>query len=433
MSRTRSRPARLFLGLLAVGLVAVACETPDDSFVTTATTTTPTTDPPLTTQPSASTTAPTTTVAPVGEDGVLRIGSLLPETGSLAAFGPPLIGAVELAVIDVNAAGGVLGQPVELLAADSGSDADLATAALAPVLDGGADLVVGPAVSGVARRVFDSILTRPAMSCLPSITAADIGVGDSPLALRTAPSDDLQVVALAELAAGDEPASVALLVAEDERGLRFASGLVAELTDREIPLAAEQVYDAEADDLSGPVEAVADAAADVVIVVGALDSAPLLAQLVDAGVDAGSIIVSDGLATPQLGERAAEDDPTVVAGVRGTVPTDIAPLAAEFFLPAFVEFAGNVDTFFAAQAYDCVAVVALAAVSVSSTDPVTLADAVVDVTVGGTPCDAIADCVALLGDGADIDYVGASGIDLDQGGEATSAVYDVFVYGADGT
>lgn len=182
MRRTPPRPRRrrlVVVGFLAVGLLAAACESVDDSLVTPATTTTETTDPPLTTQPSASTTAPPTTAAPAGEDGVLRIGSLLPDTGSLAAFGPPLIKAVELAVIDANAAGGVLGQPVELIAADSASDADLAAAALTPVLDGGADVVVGPVVGGVTRRVFDTVLSHPALSCLPSTTAADIGTRDA--------------------------------------------------------------------------------------------------------------------------------------------------------------------------------------------------------------------------------------------------------------
>ncbi|MEO1061007.1 MAG: ABC transporter substrate-binding protein [Actinomycetota bacterium] len=436
MRRNPSRPRRrpLLVGLVALGLLAAACEDVDDSLVTPATTTIPTTDPPLTTQPSASTTAPPTTAAAAGgEDGVLRIASLLPATGSLAAFGPPLIEAVELAVIDINAAGGVLGQPVELLAADSGSDADVAATEVGALLDGGADVVIGPVVGGVTRRVFDTVISRPALSCLPSTTAADIGVRDSPFAIRTAPSDDLQALALAELAAGDEPASVTLLAPEDERGLRFASGIAAELTTLEIELAGEVVYDPESEDLSDTVQAVVDAGGDVVAVLGAIDEAPLVADLVAAGIDGGSILVTDALAGPQLGERASEEDPGVVEGVRGTVPTDLAPQGAEFFLPAFVDFAGNIDTFFAAQAYDCVAVVALAAVSVSSTDPATLTGALVDVTVGGTPCDTIAECVTLLGAGEDIDYVGASGVDLDDAGEATSAVYDVFTFDADGT
>ena len=44
-------------------------------------------------------------------DGVLKIGTLLPETGSLAFLGPPEIAGVKVAIEEINAAGGVLGKP----------------------------------------------------------------------------------------------------------------------------------------------------------------------------------------------------------------------------------------------------------------------------------------------------------------------------------
>ena len=50
----------------------------------------------------------------------LIVGTLLPQTGSLAQLGPPEIAGVDLAVQDINAAGGVLGQPVQLVEGDSG-------------------------------------------------------------------------------------------------------------------------------------------------------------------------------------------------------------------------------------------------------------------------------------------------------------------------
>ncbi len=53
-------------------------------------------------------------------DGVLKIGSLLPETGSLAFLGPPEFAGVEYAIDEINAAGGVLGAPVEYSQGDSG-------------------------------------------------------------------------------------------------------------------------------------------------------------------------------------------------------------------------------------------------------------------------------------------------------------------------
>ncbi|MDX2025720.1 ABC transporter substrate-binding protein, partial [Microcella sp.] len=53
------------------------------------------------------------TAGPTG-DGVLRIGTLFPMSGDVASIGAGMVAAVEVAVRDVNAAGGVLGQPVEV-------------------------------------------------------------------------------------------------------------------------------------------------------------------------------------------------------------------------------------------------------------------------------------------------------------------------------
>ncbi len=45
-------------------------------------------------------------------EGVFVVGGLLPETGSLAFLGPPEIAGVNLAVQDINAAGGVVGSDI---------------------------------------------------------------------------------------------------------------------------------------------------------------------------------------------------------------------------------------------------------------------------------------------------------------------------------
>jgi ABC-type branched-subunit amino acid transport system substrate-binding protein len=50
----------------------------------------------------------------------LRIGALLPKTGNLAILGPPAIDGTNLEVANINAAGGVFGQLVQLEVADSG-------------------------------------------------------------------------------------------------------------------------------------------------------------------------------------------------------------------------------------------------------------------------------------------------------------------------
>ena len=81
---------------------------------------------------------------------------------------------------------------------------------------------------------------------------------------------------------------------------------------------------------------------------------------------------------------------------------------------------------------------ALAAVKAESDAPFDIAKEIINVTRGETDdaekCETFADCVALLDEGKDIDYDGASGaLDFSDWGEPTAGEYEVFTFGADGT
>ena len=79
---------------------------------------------------------------------MLKIGSLLPQTGDLAFLGPPEFAGVELAIDDINAAGGVLGVPVEYSAGDSGDDkTDTANQTVDRLLSENVDAIIGAAAS----------------------------------------------------------------------------------------------------------------------------------------------------------------------------------------------------------------------------------------------------------------------------------------------
>ncbi len=60
----------------------------------------------------SSSSAPDSGSSPTGGTGALKLGTLLPQTGSLAFLGPPEFAGVDAAVKDINDAGGVLGSPV---------------------------------------------------------------------------------------------------------------------------------------------------------------------------------------------------------------------------------------------------------------------------------------------------------------------------------
>src|SRR3712207_5242983 len=74
----------------------------------------------------------------------LKLGSLLPTTGSLSYLGPPEIAGVNLGVKEVNDAGGVLGKPVEVIHRDSGdTKTDIATQSTTALLGQGVNAIIG--------------------------------------------------------------------------------------------------------------------------------------------------------------------------------------------------------------------------------------------------------------------------------------------------
>ncbi|MEI8392625.1 MAG: ABC transporter substrate-binding protein [Actinomycetes bacterium] len=122
-------------------------------------------------------------------------------------------------------------------------------------------------------------------------------------------------------------------------------------------------------------------------------------------------------------------------GMKGTTPksADISPewLAK---VSAFWESEGNTklaDFNYAAEAYDAVVTIALAA-EAAGTDGAAHADEIVNVTVGGTKCTTFTDCKAIIKAGGDPDYDGISGpLDFNGNGEPLKGSYAMLQFGAD--
>ena len=70
----------------------------------------------------------------------------------------------------------------------------------------------------------------------------------------------------------------------------------------------------------------------------------------------------------------------------------------------------------------------LAAEAASSTDPRSAAGELVSVTSNGTQCSDFATCSHYLANGRNIDYEGATGLEIDARGRVTSAVFDQFTF-----
>ena len=81
-----------------------------------------------------------------------------------------------------------------------------------------------------------------------------------------------------------------------------------------------------------------------------------------------------------------------------------------------------VDFSYAAESYDTVVIMSLAATVAGSTDGVAMAAEINDVTRGGEKCTSYAECLPLAQAGTDFDYDGVSGpLEFRDEGEPTQA------------
>lgn len=364
-------------------------------------------------------------------DGVLKLGTLLPQTGSLASLGPPEIAGVKLAVNEINAAGGVLGKPVTVSDADSGdTSTNIASQSVDRLLSQGVDAIIGAASSGVSKTVIDKITGAGVVQISPANTSPDFtDYPDRNLYWRTAPSDVLQGRILSDLIIEEGNATVGILALQDAYGTGLADNVEKGVTGSNGQVVAKVIYDPKAAEYSADVGKIKAADPSAIVLIGFEESGKIVQELVKQGIgpqQGKKLYLVDG----NVGQASLEQLPAgTLAGVKGTVPgAETAAgfrdklLAVDPKLPVFS---------YAAESYDAAMLIALAAVAAKSDAGVDIAKQLQAVSAGGTKCTAFADCKKALEAGQDIDYDGVSGpIEFSEKGDVTKAGVGIYTYDA---
>lgn len=238
-------------------------------------------------------------------DGELVIGTLLPKTGSLAFLGPPEFAGVNLAIEEINAAGGVLGKPVRTIEGDSGdTENQVAPTTVNTLLGQKVDAIVGAASSSVSLSVIDTITTAGVVMFSPANTSKEFtNYADKGLYFRNAPSDILQGQVLGEVLAEDGNTSVYILALNDDYGTGLAADLKASLSDSGVEVAGEKTYDPKAADYSAEVQEAKDADADAIALIGFDESSKILAKMAEQGIALDTVYGVDG----NMGNALAEN------------------------------------------------------------------------------------------------------------------------------
>jgi branched-chain amino acid transport system substrate-binding protein len=359
----------------------------------------------------------------------LKIGTILPQTGTLAVLGPPEIEGVNLAVSDINKANA--GIKVTAIQKDSGdTSTNIATQSVTSLLSSGVGAIVGAASSSVSLTVIDQIAKAKTVQFSPANTSPTFTTyKDDGYFFRDAPSDVLQgrVLGQAVLKAG--AINVAVLYQNDSYGQGLNDSVKAALASGGGQVVSDVSFDPNATNFSSEVSKSLATKPDAFVVIS-FDQIKSISQEIDkAGYSFSKVWGADG----NYGVITPDFKNVDIAGAQFTNPGVVASsdFKARMQAQAKADGAKELSVFsYGPESYDATTSIALAALVGGKTDGTTIRDNLAQVTSGGTKCKSFAECAKLVKKGTkNIDYDGVSGpISLDKNGDPSQAYVSIYKY-----
>lgn len=363
----------------------------------------------------------------------LKIGTILPQSGALAFLGPPEEAGVKLAVKDINDAN--LGIKVEAAYRDSGdTTTDTATVSVTDLLSQKVSAIVGAASSGVSKTVIDQITGAGAVQFSPANTSADFtNYADKNLYWRTAPSDVLQGEVLGNQIAEDGNSTLGLIVLNDSYGTGLAKSVTKAFEGAGGKVVATSLFNEGDANFAAQISEVTAANPDAIALVTFDQAKVITPKLVGAGFPGKKLYFVDG----NLADYGKDFAKGLIAGAKGTLPgLDVGKLGD------FTSRLKSVDPTlkdysYAAESYDAVVLIALAAYAGNDVSGKSIANYLRQVSGGtgkGEKVTDFASAAAAIKKGAQVDYDGFSGpVTFDEHGDPTEATIGIYQYDAANT
>lgn len=364
--------------------------------------------------------------------GSVNIGVLLGFTGPIESLTPHMADGAELAMAEVNAAGGILGGTmINPVRADDGCiDSALAQASAERlVTSDNVIAIMGADCSGVTRAVLENVAMANGIPMIsPSATSPGFSTFDSGgLFYRTAPSDARQGQVLADIVMRRGIDTVAVTHTNNDYGLGLATAFIEAYTAAGGTVTATVPHEEAKGDYSAEVGALAAAGGDALMVLGYVDGG---GSMIRTAYDLGAFdqfFVGDGMFGDDLITNVGE----ALEGTVGTIPWATGE-AADRFMQVYTDAGINGASSFVAESYDAAALLMLAAQAGGEATPAAIAANVMN--VANAPGEEVyagelGRALAILAEGGEINYQGATNVELIGFGEAAGSYREYVVEG----
>ena len=313
--------------------------------------------------------------------GPILLGTISPDTGNLAAYGTAIMNGVNLAVEEINAAGGVLGSQIQVINADDQGDPTECMNAFNSLVSQGVGLIIGSVTSSCTSAITDSANEEEVVLTSPSSTADSITTEDD-YVFRACYADSFQGAIAAAYAkqAGYAKVGVVYCAADTySKGLYDSFSAACEKYGVEVA-AVESTASMDVQDYTNQFASLVNAGVELVYAPYYYDIiGPYLVTQARAAGYTGIIMGADGYdGAPSYVVEGA--DLTAFNGVYWTNHYDPADESAmvQNFVKAFQDKYGEIPMAMSALAYDCVYMYKTAMEAAGSADPAAVRDAMAD-------------------------------------------------------
>ena len=309
-----------------------------------------------TTTDTSSDTSDTTDTTSDGEKTV-RLGLIGPMTGDNANYGTSTRDGAQIAVDEINEAGGVNGYTFVLDTQDSQGDPDSAVSAYGKLMDSGMNVSLGCVLSGEAQSVITAAVEDGILIVTPTSSAVACIEGN-PNAFRVCFNDAAQGTASADYIADNNLGTkIAVFYQSD---IDYSAGLYetfqAEAANRGLEIVEEQTFTAGSNtDFSTQINAIRDSGCELVFLpIYAAEAATFLTQAAGK-LDGITFFGCDGMD----GIQTKVSDTSLIEGLMMLTPfaADAEDAATQSFVEKYVPVHGTEPDQFAADGYDAVYIV----------------------------------------------------------------------------
>jgi branched-chain amino acid transport system substrate-binding protein len=361
----------------------------------------------------------------------IKLGVIMGFTGPIESLTPAMAAGGELAMKEVSESGKLLGgSTVVPVRGDSTCvDAGAATAAAERLITSdGVKGIVGADCSGVTGAILSNVaMPNGVVMISPSATSPALSnAEDNGVFFRTSPSDARQGQVMADVLMEKGFKSAAITYTNNDYGKGLADSIAAAFKEKGGEVTAVTAHEDGKADYSAEVGALASAGGDILIVAGYVDQGG--PGIIRAALDTGAFdtfALPDGMIGAALEAKFGDE----IEGSVGTVPGGEAT-NTDMIVKMIMSDSYDSSGPYIGESYDAAALIMLAMQAAGSSDPQVYKDKVMD--VANAPGEKIypgelGKALDILKAGGDIDYVGATAVELIGPGESAGNYREIVI------